>query len=209
MIVMTGVKQYSPKWRKARLGIPTASQFFRIVDTSGNPSKSRTKYLSELATEAITGVLVGNNYQSYAMKKGHEKEADARSLFEMIQEVEVAEVGLCYKNTQKKYSMSPDGLMENTGLEIFSPECWTHIECLRHPHKSIAIASKFQQIQGSLFISGFDYYWFMVYYPGLAPLIQRVSRNEEFIGKLDKELETFVFDLSRTIKELEEMAGGL
>jgi len=63
----------------------------------------------------------------------------------------------------------------------------------------------FQQVQGSLFITGFERWDFMSYSPGLPPLIIPVYRDEPFIKKLKEELDRFCFELAGVIKKLKEL----
>jgi len=205
MYIPENIVQYEPAWWEARLGIPTASAFNKIITATGKPSDQAQKYMYQLATEQVTGVYAGNDYQNKAMERGHEMETHARTLFEMAQGVEVKQVGLCYSDEQKKYAMSPDGLLDEAGLEIYCPESPAAVYCLLNPDKAIAHAKKFQQIQGSLLISEFEKWWFEMYYPGLPPLFLEVRRDEVFIAKLKAELDKFCVDLALTVRKLKDL----
>ena len=203
-MIIIDCEQYEPEWWSARLGVPTASQFSNIVDTKGNPSKSAEKYRNRLATEKITGVPT-ETYQNAAMERGHEMEAHARTLFEFKHDVDVKQVGLIFRDEQRKYAASPDGLLPDTGLEIFCPEAPNMVDCLLNPEKSLANAKKFQQIQGSMLVTGFETWNFAVYYPGMPTLFQVIKRDDAFCEKLEKELNSFVEKLAITVKKLKEM----
>ena len=201
-MIVIDCEQYSDEWWAGRIKKPTASNFKKIVDTKGNPSKSAENYMYQLAIENITNKYAGNEFTSAAMKRGLKYESKARDLFSFIMDMEVKQVGMIYADEQKKYSASPDGLMEDTGLEIYCPEAASAGYCFTHPYKAINHAKKYQQIQGTMFISGFKRYYFMCYYPEMKPLILEVQRNEKFISALAKELEKFVGKLIATIKKL-------
>lgn len=205
-MVIIDCEQYEPEWWDARLGIPTASKFDQIITTKGEPSKSSKKYLNQLAIEQITGAYAGSEYASSSMKRGHKYEPEARNLFSMIYDIDVQQAGLIFRDEQRKYAASPDGLLEDSGLEIYCPESDNAVECFLHPDKAIGIAKKFQQIQGSLLVSGFEYWWFETYYPGMTPLIFKVSRDEDFIGKLEAELDRFTIELASVVKTLKGMS---
>lgn len=205
MIKLEDIIQYSPEWWDARLGIATASQYGRIVTTKGASSDSRTDYMYRLAVERVTGVYAGSEYQTFAMKEGHKKEPQARALFQMITGMKVSEVGIIFRDEQRKYGASPDGLMDDAGLEIFCPESPNFVKCCFKQENAVKYASKYQQIQGSLLVSGFDKWYFIVYYPGLKPIIQCVTRDEPFIEKLKAELDAFCMDLAITVKKLKEL----
>jgi hypothetical protein len=62
-----------------------------------------------------------------------------------------------------------------------------------------------RQIQGSMLITGFKTWHFFSYHPGMKPFILEVKRDEEFIGKLKKELDSFCLELANTIRKLKNM----
>jgi len=208
-MIILDCEQYSDEWYTERLGVPTVSQFIKIITASKNvASKQQEGYLFQLATEQVTGVYAGKDYQSYAMKQGHEREEEARSLFSMIHDVDIRTVGLVFPDEQKKYAGSPDGLIESweAGLEIFCPESPNAVRCLFNHDNAIALAGKTQQIQGSLLVTGFEKWFFMSYYPGLKPLILEVKRDEDFILKLEAELDRFTIELASVVKTLKGMS---
>lgn len=186
------IKQGTEEWFKARCGIPTASNFDSIITTKGEPSKQREKYLHQLVAERVTGRAV-EGYKNLAMERGQELESEARSLYEIINDVTVKQVGIAYKDDSCKVGCSPDGLVSDDGcLEIKCPEAHTHVGYLL---AGVLPTNYFQQVQGQLYVTGRSWVDFMSYYPGLKPLIVRVERNEEFIAKLNKEIALFCADL--------------
>ena len=205
MIVLDTFEQYSDEWWKNRLSVPTASQYGRVVTTTGKPSDSRVDYMYRLAVERVTGEYAGSEYMSFAMKEGHKKEPEARALFQMITGMKVSEAGMIFRDEQRKYGASPDGLMDGAGLEIFCPESPNFVKCKFSPGSAVKYAGKYQQIQGSLLVSGFERWHFIVYYPGLKPVIQCIERDEPFLELLEKELDTFCLDLALTAKKLREL----
>jgi len=207
MIPVIDFVQYDPAWWDARNGIPTASPANKLITTTGNPTdgKTREDYCYRLAVERVTGKYAGSEYMSWAMQEGHKREPMARLAFEMIKGREVQTVGIVYEDEQKKWACSPDGLMEDAGLEIFCPDAPNATRCFREPKRALSIAGKYQQIMMSLMVTGFDHWFFEVYYIGLKPLIQVVPRNEEFIGKLRDELDSFCLSLAMITRELREM----
>jgi len=201
-LIVIDCEQYSPIWWAEHIKKPTASNFNKIVGTKGNPSKSAEAYMYQLAIENITNEYAGKEFQGAAMKRGLKLEPEARDIFSLMMVMEVRQVGMIYADEQKKYSASPDGLMENTGLEIYCPESASAGYCFTHPDKAIKHAKKFQQIQGTMFIGGFQTYYFMCYYPKMPPLILKVGRDEKFIAALAAELGEFVDDLVKLVRKL-------
>ena len=68
--------QYSDEWWEARRGLPTASQFKRIVKANGERSTQRAAYLYECAAVRITGIYK-DSYASAAMDEGTAREVRA------------------------------------------------------------------------------------------------------------------------------------
>lgn len=200
-MIIEDFKQGSPEWFAARVGIPSASIFDKLITSKGVLSTSRQKLIYKLAGEKIIGEKE-EGYTNGAMQRGIELEPEARALFELITGLEVEEVGLCYYDERKDRSCSPDGLVgKDEGLEIKCPELQTHVEYLiggKLPTKYI------QQVQGSLYITGLDRWHFFSYYPGMRPFHIVVERDEVFIAKLDKALNDFVTELEDTYKLLIE-----
>jgi predicted phage-related endonuclease len=186
--------QGTPEWFAARCGIPSASNFDKIVCSDGKPSKQRTKYMYQLAGESISGIQE-ETYQNGAMIRAKEMESEARKLYELVKGEPVQEVGFCL---EEGAGASPDGLIGTEGtLELKCPIISTHVDYLLRNELPV---DYFQQVQGQLAITGRKWADFMSYYPGLKPLIVRVERDETFIETLKNELNKFNEEL-RTITE--------
>jgi hypothetical protein len=197
-IIIDDIVQGSPEWFSAICGNPGASNIDKIITTTGTRSKQRDDFMYQLAGERITGKRE-ETFQSQAMQNGIEREANARLLFEMIQGVEVKQVGIVYKDEKKDCHCSPDGMPEKSGLEIKNPMMKTHVKYL--------LANKiptdyFCQIQMSLYVCEIDTWWFMSCFDGLRPLIIECHRDETFIKKLESELNIFNEELLAMVEKL-------
>jgi len=93
-------------------------------------------------------------------------------------------------------------MVEEKGLEIKSPLLKTHLRYLLDGKFPL---DYFQQVQGSLYITGFETWDFMSYYPGIKPFIITVTRNEDFIKNLDAALDEFCFQVIKYYKKLREV----
>ena len=175
-------EQGSPEWLAARLGIPSASMFAKLVTTKGIWSASADAYINQLVAERLTGERE-EVFQSHHMLRGTELEPDARDLYSLISDAEVTEVGFCLHDTLSA-GCSPDGLIgDDGGLEIKCPAPSTHVEYLRGE----VLPSKYkQQVMGCLWITGREWWDFVSYHPTMKPLIVRVERDEEYIAALEK-----------------------
>lgn len=174
-------EQGSDEWIAARLGIPSASMYGKIITTQGKWSTQADTYINQLVAEKLTREQTPF-YQNEHMARGTELEPDARKMYEFIKDVEVQEVGFCLHDTLEA-GASPDGLIgEDGGLEIKCPAPATHVEYLRGGK----LPSKYkQQVMGCLWITGREWWDFMSYHPSMKPLIVRVERDEDYIAELE------------------------
>jgi putative phage-type endonuclease len=200
--LILNVEQGSDEWLKARLGVITASEFGKIITPSGSKSASANEYMGKLIAEHITGEQQ-DNYCSSDMDRGTMLEPKARLFFEAIKDVVVDEVGMVYKDSTKTIACSPDGLLSfynyddndnkfdfysGEGLEIKCPKLANHISYVisdKMPNKYIP------QVQGSIWTTGADGWWFMSYHPDYKPLIIFVERDNEYIEKMEKIILSF------------------
>jgi len=193
-------EQRTDEWYKARLGIPSASNFGKIVDGSGKPSKSQKDYLNRLAAERITGVRE-ETHTSAAMQTGIYREDLSRGVYAMTYEVTVEEVGFCLSGCER-WGCSPDGLVGENGLvELKNPLGKTAVGYLRSGKLP---SIYFQQVEGQLLVTKREWCDFVTYYPGLPLFVVRVERDEEFLARLEDELNLFCDKLDKVCKELGE-----
>lgn len=198
MPIIIECEQRSPEWFEAICGNVGASSVDKIITTKGEPSKQRTEYMMTLCAERITGKQEYNQ-PTLAMLNGIEREAEARSLFEMAHDVEVQQVGLIYTD-DKSAHCSPDGLIgDNSGIEIKNPISKTHIKYLLDDKLP---TEYFCQVQFSLLVSGRVTWWFLSHFPGIKPFIIEVNRDEKWIEKCEKELKKFNQELDEMVKRL-------
>lgn len=176
--------QGTEEWRAARLGRPSASQFHRLITSTGKPSKSAGKYIQELVTERVTGERM-EVYINEHMERGSALEPLARSWYEFLTGNTVEQVGFILHDSEE-FGCSPDGLIEGAGLEIKCPADSTHEKYLENP--DIALNKYKQQIQGCMWITGREHWDFMSYSETMEHLLVRVERDDEFIEKLAEEV---------------------
>lgn len=203
MIIIDSFLQGSPEWFAACAGNPGASNADKIITTKGERSKQRDDYMRQLAGEFITGKKE-ETFTSQAMINGMEREASSRQLFEMIYGVEVKQCGLVYKDDKRLFHCSPDGLMADSGLELKNPMIKTQVKYLL---EKVFPMDYYQQIQFSLYVTGFKLWYFMSSYEGLPPFIIECRRDEKFISALAYELDAFTNELQDMINRLQDQSG--
>ena len=205
-IIIDNFLQGTELWMEARAGNPGASEFKYIVTSKGERvSKSPwDKFLRQMAGEIIRGIKE-ESYQNKYMTKGIEREDESRSLYELINDVTVEQVGLVYMDEQKMFHCSPDGLIgADGGYETKNAE--THIQIGRLL-EGWPRSEHYQQVQGSLYVTGRKWWDLMSYCRGIKPVIIRFERDEVFIQKLEVALRDFTLELAMTVKKIKEMEG--
>jgi len=194
--------QGSEAWFQARLGIPTASRFSAVMakGRGGGESATRMTYMRELAGEILTGEPM-QAYSNAHMERGKEMEPEARSAYEMIQDVDVQEVGFVRAHGA---GASPDGLIGDDGLvEIKTKLPGRLIEC----HDRGEMPSEHRaQVQGQLWITGRAYCDFVAYWPSLPLFIDRVERDESYIADLSAEVTLFNKQLADMVERVRRVA---
>jgi len=193
-------EQGSEEWLKARLGVPSASNFSKLITMKGTLSTQAKAYVDALVAEAITGESTYVKVTD-AMQRGTELEPYARERYFYETGNSVEEVGFCLHDDYQA-GASPDGLIgEDGGLEIKCPLGGTMVSYLRVGR----LPSKYwQQVQGCLHITGRKWWDFMAYHPDMKPLIVRVERDEAFIAALDALLIDVVKEIESLVKECSE-----
>jgi len=195
-MIIINCEQGTPEWFAARCGVPSASNFDKIITTKGEPSKQRTKYLYQLVGERLCG-KPEESYINGAMERGKVLEDEARKLYMFITGAEVQQVGFCLSDG---YGSSPDGLVGEDGIiEIKCPLMSTHVGYLLNNKLP---TDYYQQTQGNLLVTGREWLDFISYYPGIKPLIIRVTPDKNFQKALKAELEIFCKELDATFKKL-------
>ncbi len=176
------VAQGSKAWHAARLGIPTASNFNRIVTGAGYFSAASARYMDDLMEEWRSRER--RQFEAtFWMQRGLEMEPQARAAYAVQTGHAVAEVGLVYLNAQRLVAASPDGMVGDDGLlEIKCPMPAIHAA---HVRGAKLPGPYIPQVQGQLWVSQRKWCDFFSYHPDSAEqLLLRVYRDEPYIEKL-------------------------
>lgn len=201
-MIVHNMKQGSEEWRRARMGIPTASAFDRILTPGGKPSKSAEGYMYELLGELMMGRPSDNSPKSSWMNRGTTLEEAARNWYEFQMDVAVEMVGFCTTD-DGTIGASPDGLVGADGnLELKCPKPETHVRYLLFPDRGVA-ENYSVQAQGQLYVTGRKWCDVVSFHPELPRVIVRVERDEAYIALLDEALKAFCVELASGKAELE------
>lgn len=182
--------QGSDEWLAARLGIPTASEFHRIITASkGEFSKGAAKYAHGLVAEKLLGRRLEKAGSTWAMERGTYLEPFARAEYARVNKVEVRQVGLVTSDCGR-IGASPDGLIigASRGLEIKCLLDEGHVGLFADgPGDDFK-----QQVQGNLAINELEEWDFYGWHPNLSPVQIRTHRDEPYIAKMNTALLQFL-----------------
>jgi len=199
-MIVLNVEQRSDEWFAARRGIPTASNFKKIITATGKRSTQRKDYMYQLAAEKLTGIKE-EGFTSKAMDEGTEREEECKWVYAMKKGVYVREVGIILSD-DRRYGASPDGLVGDKGsIEMKNPKGKTAVKYLM---ANKVPSEYFQQVQGQLYVSEREWCDFISYYPGLPMFIVRVFPDDVFIKQLKKELVAFCDELDIICSTIEK-----
>lgn len=190
--------QGSEEWIRARMGLPTSSEFASILTKGrgGAESKVRRSYMLQLAGEILTDQPC-ENFWSPHTQRGKDLEPEARDLYAFVTGAEPQTVGFIVNNGA---GCSPDSLVGDAGmLEIKT----------KKPDLLVDIIDKGEfppehkaQCQGALWVAEREWIDIAVYWPGLPLFRQRAARDEEFIDNLADEVARFNDDLQKMVERV-------
>lgn len=193
-IVIHDCIQGTTEWAALRSGIPTASNFDRIITPGGKPSKGAEAYAFSLLAERLMGHPCVE-FTSHWMDRGSQMEAEAVSFYEFQRDCETVKIGFV-TNTAGTIGCSPDRFVGEDGLlEIKVPKESTHMSYLM---KSGSAYEEYRvQVQGQLWVSQKQWSDVLSFHPELPPALLRIERDEPFILALAAAVEAF----SATLEE--------
>ena len=192
-------EQGTQEWLDARLGIPTASQFHRILTPkTRKPSSQAAGYRAELVAEWLLGESLDMVNTQY-MERGSELEGNAVRQFEWDHDCEVDRVGFCLTDDGRA-GCSPDGLVgkyDGAEIKCFAPA--KHIAALLADGPD---NDHICQIQGCMFVTGRMSWTRMYFHPSFPPVYHALERDDEFCIHLSVEIDCFLDRLDEDKKKL-------
>ena len=202
-MIILDCEQGSQAWIDARLGIPTASEFSRIVTPTGRASTAAEGYTAELLAEWALGYPIKDFGGNPNTDRGKALEPDARAYYALQTDLDPVTVGFVYRDEHKHVGGSPDALVGAGGcLELKCPRADTHLLWLA---RDTLPKDHFAQVQGHLWVTGCAWCDFMSYHPDLPPLLVRRYPDDSYQAALDKIMPDFIADLLKARARLRDM----
>lgn len=196
------VQQNTPAWLQARLGIPTTSEFHKVLTPTGKLSSQSCGYMHWLLAEWMLGVPLESD-QTQWMERGGALEDQAVASYEFERDIVTERVGFVTTD-DGMIGSSPDRLAGDGLLEIKCPLAHTHVGYML----TRAIDEKYKpQVQGQLWVCEREWVDLQSYYPGLPTIIIRVNRDERYIAELSAALSSFVEVMLKSREEITQKYG--
>ena len=198
MPIFHDVAQYSEEYDRLKIGIPTSSNFHKIITPQGKPSKQWREYACVLIAERLLQQRI-EFYNSPAMERGLIVEAEAADWYEFDHDVTVQRIGFI-TDDELKMGCSPDRLVGDAGLlEIKAPLPQTQVGYWI----SGELSERFRpQLQGQLYITQRSWVDILCWHDVLPKLIMRVEPDEKFIKALGRELRIFNYFVEGVMEKI-------
>ena len=184
------VEQGSEAWLALRIGIPTASEFDRIITPkTGKLSAQARPYAIKLVAEAILGESLSEIGDLKWVQRGKELEPEASQLYEFELGVTTSPVGFITSD-DGRIGASPDRLVDGIPAAV-------ELKCPA-PHTQLAyVLDGFgtdykTQVQGQMLVGDFEWVDRYAYHPALPPMRVRTYRDEAYIKLLRDALDGFL-----------------
>lgn len=193
--ILAGKSQDDAKKLAGYKAAPTSTtiQKYLAGEIIESPSEAAKNYAFRIAVERVSGVPLDEGFETWAMRRGHELEPEARNLYEIKSGNNVQIAG--FVTTDCGYfGASADGLIDdNGGLEI---KCLVSPERIRQAILDFDVSEWYDQIQGGLMITGREFWDFVIYCPALEAAGRDLTRwtyarDEAYIQKLAEDLDQF------------------
>jgi len=207
-VIVHDVEQRSPEWYALRAGMPTASEFSKIITSKGEPSKSAGGYAVTLAGELFAkkplDAWEGNEWT----ERGREMEAEALSLYQFATDLEVSPVGFITDDASTM-GCSPDGIVAFDGMvEVKCLKAERHIDAILYYRKHGRCKTDYvQQTQGQLMIAGRKWCDLIFYHPDLPLLTIRQEPDTAIYEALRAEIAGLCIERDRIYQALCEQAN--
>jgi hypothetical protein len=192
--------QNSPEWHRARIGLPTASEFAKLLGIKKDPKDklTRQKYMRKLAGEIITGEPA-ESYSNSFMDRGHAMEAEARDTYHFLFMGDAGPTRVGFVRNGPK-GCSPDSLIGTNGiLEIKTkaPDLlieWLFKDEFPPEHKA--------QCQGALWVCEREWIDIAGYWPNMPLFTKRAFRDEAYIRDLSQAVDDFNSELAEMVERV-------
>lgn len=190
MRIYADVLQGSDQWHALRLGIPTASNFHKVVTPKKcELSKVAIDYALRLCAEKLLNTSGEATITNQWLDRGKELEPVAVKQYEWQYEAATIPVGFITTD-DGTIGCSPDRLVvsdRKIALEIKCPSPHVHLGYLLNGTDD----DYRPQVMGQCYVAELDRAELFSYHPQMPPALIQNARDEEYIAKLADALKRF------------------
>lgn len=187
---------------------PRAEVVERALDGEkvGDWSDAAKDYAFRVAVERISGAPLDDGFQTWAMRRGHELEPEARMEHEVASGLVVRRAGFVTTD-DGLFGASADGFIgRDEGAEY---KCFIDPSKLRAFHIDGNVTSVWDQVQGCLWLTGRKRWHVGLYCPALRPAgralwLRTFDRDEAYIEQLEAGMMDFSFLVAAYEAQLRE-----
>ncbi len=191
-----------------RAGKVTASEMDALISPLGKIREGDgvKTYLTQKLVERWTGGPLPQLQGIFDVEQGQLLEERAKPAFTLHTGLEIENAAFI-ETEDETCGCSPDALIPGwkTGVEIKCPTMPIHVGYLlagELPKNYVA------QVQGSIFVTGFDQWHFFSYNRQFPPLHLVIDRDDKFQKAIASAVEDFLDRLDSSYKRLVELNGG-
>lgn len=211
-MITHAMPQGTPEWHAARAGVISASCFAlaRERKANGDRAAKAVDYAFKLALERIAAApLEEPQFLPWQARRGSLLEPMAARLYELQTGNTVTPVGFVTTDCGR-FGASPDGLVGADGGVEF--KAFLNPEKLAAILLSGDIGDCMAQVQGGMWLSGRQWWDFVLLCPALAAIgraltLHRVERDEVYIQKMAADLQEFDDYVESIASRLREKSG--
>lgn len=202
MPIFHDVSQGSVEWYILRLGIPTASEFSKIITPKKlELSDQAHEYANAKIAEILTGETQGIDRPTYEMERGKILEVEAREAYEFANNVTVHRGGFT-TDDEGKHGCSVDFRVDkNGGGEI---KCLLPKNHVKYLVQQEVDPKNLPQVYGQIWIEEWEWCDWYMYHPDLPRVSIRTYRNEAYIKALAAAMTEFHDIMGNKIETLKE-----
>ena len=188
------VEQGSVAWYRARLGVPSASNFDKIITPGGKPSAQARKYKYRLIAERLLRESMDDEIGHVRwVADGKANEPYAAEHYQEVYGVELRKCGFITTD-DGRLGCSPDRLIgKSEGMEIKCPAPFTQIGYLLDGPEDAYRA----QVQGQLIVTGFDAMHFFSWHSRMPSFHRLTLPDKDYQETLGGLLDKFCDELER------------
>lgn len=201
--------QLSEEWYSLRVGIPTASEFSRIVTSTGAESKSRHGYAMQLAAELYAGADLNRWGGNLSTDRGRFLEEDGLRQYAFERDAEIERVGFITDDACT-HGCSPDSLVGEDGCaEVKCINAEKHVATILRYREDGSIPPEFtQQTQGQLLITGRAWCDLVFFHPKLPMLVVRQTPIPAVQSGLMEGIAKLIEERDEILRALNDLRGG-